>query len=124
MSKSPSTKAAERHAALHPRGTKVVGVLAVSRLEDGAKPRENQVPGHKRNFETLQKAFASGDMCLLDCRLKATGERVAALCVVQQNHTDSDRAFIPFAIMLNGNPYELLDPPDVIDKTAIEEDMP
>ena len=36
--------------------------------------------GHKRNFETLRRAFLAGDAALVECRLAASGERVAVIC--------------------------------------------
>lgn len=65
---------------------------------------------HKPNFETLQEAFANGDVALMECQLKSTGESVAV--VVAVNREDKDFSFVPFAMMFNGNPYELLNPPD------------
>jgi len=73
---------------------------------DVAKP----VVAHKKNFETLKAAFRRGDVALMECRFNATDERVAVICAVGK---DGDEiAFTPFAVMLNGNPYEMLSPPD------------
>lgn len=65
---------------------------------------------HKGNFETLKRAFASGDIALMEVEIVATGERVAAICAVQRDGS-GEFEFVPFAVMLNGNPYELLNPP-------------
>jgi hypothetical protein len=65
---------------------------------------------HKPNFETLQQAFANGDVALMECQVKATGEAVAV--VVAVNREGEDLSFVPFAMMFNGNPYELLNPPN------------
>lgn len=67
------------------------------------------VQGHSANFETLKKAFENGDVALLECQLKATKEIVAT--IVALNRVGDEVEFAPFAIMLNGNPYELLNPP-------------
>ena len=67
------------------------------------------VQGQKQNFETLSEAFANGDVCLLECQIAATGEVVAAICAAQTVHGEVE--FVPFAIMINGNPYEVLNPP-------------
>jgi hypothetical protein len=56
----------------------------------------------------LKKAFEEDAVCLMEVTLKATGERVAALCAAVR-HEDNTASFAPFAIMLNGNPFELLD---------------
>lgn len=68
------------------------------------------VQQHKPNFEVLRQAFENGDVALLECQLKATGESVAV--VVAVNRDSDEFAFVPFAMMFNGNPYEMLNPPD------------
>lgn len=65
---------------------------------------------HKGNLETLRMAFANDDVALVEVQIKATGERVAALCALQKNGAEVE--IVPFAVMLNGNPYELLNPPN------------
>lgn len=66
---------------------------------------------HSANLEQLRKAMIAGNVALLEVTVKATGERVAAICALNQQGTD--REFVPFAVMLNGDPYELLLPPDM-----------
>lgn len=70
---------------------------------------ETIVQKHKKNFETLQKAFASDDVCLMDCIEKSTGEHVAVICATIYN--GEEFVFTPFAKFFNGNPFELLIPP-------------
>ena len=65
---------------------------------------------HSTNFETLKHAFANGDVALMECQLVANGETVAAIVAV--NRTGEDFEFVPFAMMFNGNPFEMLNPPD------------
>jgi|WetSurMetagenome_2_1015567.scaffolds.fasta_scaffold172087_5 hypothetical protein len=72
-------------------------------------PDTTIVQDHKKNFETLRKAFASNQVCLMDCTLNATGEHVAVICAV--NLVSGEYQMVPFAMFLNGNPYELLTPP-------------
>lgn len=71
---------------------------------------ERPCKAHSKNFETLQRAFKNGDVCLLECTMKSTGERVATICAV--TFDGSEYQFAPFAVMLNGNPYEMLTPPE------------
>jgi len=67
---------------------------------------------HKENFDTLIRAVKSGDVCLLDVERKSDNKSVAALCAV--NYEDNDEvSFVPLAIMVEGNPYEMYAPPDV-----------
>ena len=67
------------------------------------------VQQHSRNFETLREAFLNRDAALLECQLKTTGELVAVVVAVNQDADDF--AFVPIAMMFNGNPYECLNPP-------------
>jgi hypothetical protein len=66
------------------------------------------VTDHAANFETLRLAFRNGDVALMDCQLKQTGESVAVICAVSRPNGDYE--FTPFAMFFNGNPYELLNP--------------
>jgi hypothetical protein len=68
------------------------------------------VQQHRPNFDTLQSAFQNGDVALLECQLKSTGESVAVIVAV--NRDGEEFSFAPFAMMFNGDPYEMLNPPD------------
>ena len=61
------------------------------------------------NFDTLCKAFASNDTCLMECKRKRDGEVVNLICAV---HFDGkEYAMTPFAEMVSGNPFEDYYPP-------------
>lgn len=82
----------------------------------------------KQNFETLCSAFKAGDVAIMECELVATKERVAVIVAansIWQSPEVEQRGkrkrlvqhlkeitFVPFAVMLNGNPYRLLNPPN------------
>jgi hypothetical protein len=72
-------------------------------------PETTIVQDHTANFETLKKAFASGNVSIMDCILNATGEHVAVICAM--NMVKGEYQMVPFAMFFNGNPYELLTPP-------------
>ncbi len=67
--------------------------------------------GHRHNFNTLQKAFFAGDVALMECQLAATGETVPVICAANRG-PDGSIEFAPFAMLFNGNPHELLNPPN------------
>jgi len=67
--------------------------------------------GHKMNFNTLAKAFDAGNAALMECRLSASGETVAVVCAANRL-PDGGIEFVPFAMLFNGNPYEMVDPPN------------
>jgi len=68
------------------------------------------VTGHKNNFETLQRAIKSGQVCLMDCVEKATSEHVAVICAI--NMVNGEYQMVPMARFFNGNPYKELIPPN------------
>ena len=63
----------------------------------------------RANFETLQRASANGDLCLVECRDAMTGQPVYALCAV--NYDGEMVELAPLAKLFDGNPYEELVPP-------------
>jgi hypothetical protein len=67
--------------------------------------------GDSKNFNTLQRAFVTGQVALMDVQRVSDGKSVAAIVTV---HTDDDGMInmTPFAIMVEGNPFELFRPPD------------
>ena len=68
--------------------------------------------GHQKNFETLLKAAANDDLCLLECTDDATGKSVIAICAV--NHLpDGGVEMLPIAKMFDGNPFKELRPPQI-----------
>ena len=67
--------------------------------------------GHKANFETLSEAFEAGDVALMECELRGTGEEVAVICAANRLE-NGEIEFVPLAMFFNGNPYELLNPPN------------
>lgn len=73
------------------------------------KKKTTIVQDHKKNFETLQRAFKEGHVCLMDCVENSTGEHVAVICAVHQDGNNYNMT--PFARFFNGDPYKLLTPP-------------
>lgn len=67
--------------------------------------------GYRRNFETLQQAFANGDVALLECTDKHTQQPVMTICAVGFDARTEEYLFTPFARLFDGNPYEELGPP-------------
>ena len=65
---------------------------------------------YKDNFNTLDKAFSNGAVCLLECHDRATGNPAYVICAV--NHQSPDYQLVPFARLFDDNPYELLAPPE------------
>ncbi len=66
--------------------------------------------GHRRNFDTLTRAFDAGDTALMECQLAATGETVAVICAANRL-PDGRIEFAPFAMLFNENPYHTVNPP-------------
>lgn len=70
---------------------------------------------HRDNFNTLHRAFAAGDTCLLECHERSTGKPVYVICAVQRCGQDIE--LVPFAQLFDGNPCQRLAPPgDTLDQ--------
>ena len=69
------------------------------------------VQQHVLNFATLKRAFAQGDVALVECQEVSSGEIVAVICAAVRT-PDGGAEFTPFARFFNGNPYEMLKPPN------------
>lgn len=68
----------------------------------------------KTNFHTLGKAFEKGDIALLECRDRSTGEPAYAICAInirRQADCEPEIEMAPFGLMFNSDPYEMLLPP-------------
>jgi hypothetical protein len=71
----------------------------------GPTPKPEPLPdGAKKSFGTLKEAFANGDVALLSCVERATGDNVQVICAV--NRPDGDYEFVPFARLSKGSPYD------------------
>jgi hypothetical protein len=66
--------------------------------------------GHKRNFNTLRRAFLAGNAVLMECQSTATGKPVAVICAANRL-ADGGIDFVPFATMFGANPYTAVNPP-------------
>jgi Family of unknown function (DUF6117) len=65
---------------------------------------------HEATFKTIQRAFANGQVALMECKLRATAEMVAVICgVFPLGRAES--VFIPLAQLFPGNPYDTIEPP-------------
>jgi len=69
------------------------------------------LPGHRQNFDTLQQAVLSGDAALMECQHAKTGETVAVICAANRL-PNGEIEFVPFAMLFDGNPYEIVNPPN------------
>jgi hypothetical protein len=67
----------------------------------------------KTNFHTLGKAFEKGDIALLECRDRNTGEPAYAICainILRQADHEPEIEMVPFGVMFSHDPYETLIP--------------
>lgn len=65
---------------------------------------------HGTNLSTILRAAGDGRLALLEVRERATGATRVALVAVGDDGAGGFE-FTPFALMIDGNPFELLDPP-------------
>ncbi len=68
------------------------------------------IPEHIRsNFDTLTRAFEHDAVVLMSAIRAADQQPVTLVCAVQRDGESFE--FIPFAEMINGNPFELYEDP-------------
>jgi hypothetical protein len=65
-------------------------------------------PFHQASYETIRRAFASGNVALMEGKLRATRKRVALICAVFPLRHD-ESVFIPLVQLFDGNPYDVLE---------------
>lgn len=70
------------------------------------------LPSYKKNFKQLQRASKNGDLSLVSAIRKSDRANVALVCAMQWNE-DNTITPIPFAVMVEGNPFELFEDPTV-----------
>ena len=66
--------------------------------------------GHTANFQTMLRAAADDNLCLMECVDAASGKPVYVVCMVNV-HNDDSFEFVPVAKLFDGNPYDELVPP-------------
>jgi uncharacterized protein DUF6117 len=67
----------------------------------------------KTNFSSLAKAFRNGDVALLECRNRSSGEPAYAICAInihRQVDCEPEIEMVPLGLMFNDDPYEMLIP--------------
>ncbi len=68
----------------------------------------------KNNFETIQRADDDGNLALLESHCIADGKTVYLICGIMPPEEGDDEGtynITPFAEMIDGNPFELYEPP-------------
>lgn len=68
--------------------------------------------GDRANFNTLLAAAVQGDLALVSAIRRSDGKNVALVCAMSTNE-DKTISPVPFAVMIEGNPYEMYEDPTV-----------
>lgn len=68
---------------------------------------------YKSNFVTLLRAAKENNLALVSAIRKEDQKPVALVCAMQTNEDESITP-IPFAVMLEGNPFELFEDPTIL----------
>lgn len=79
----------------------------------------------KRNFETIQQADDDGNLALLESHRIADGQPVYLICGINFDDSDNTYHIMPFAEMIDGDPFVLYEPPiadDEIGETSEDGD--
>ncbi len=75
--------------------------------------------GYRENFNTLLRAAGQRDLALVSAIRKADQKPVALVCAMQRNE-DFTIMPVPFAVMVEGNPFELFEDPTVDPKEQVK----
>jgi len=82
-----------------------------------AKKSKNPVPtpppiaeGYVANFNTFKRAMKNDDVALVSAIRKEDNKPVVLVCAMQLNK-DGTITPVPFAMMIDGNPYEMFHDP-------------
>lgn len=65
----------------------------------------------KKNYNTLTKAMKDGQTCIVKTRRVKDGSDVILVCAINAPDEDDQIELIPFAEMIQGNPFELYEKP-------------
>lgn len=65
---------------------------------------------HAQNLDTIVRAGKADQLMLMEVRVHGTDEVRTALCAA--SFDGAEYTMTPFALMIDGNPFELLDPPN------------
>ena len=68
--------------------------------------------GDRTNFQTLLRAADDGALALVSAVRKADHQPVALVCAMQHNDDDTITP-VPFAVMVEGDPFEMYEDPTV-----------
>lgn len=68
------------------------------------------LPGDRVNYDTLRRACDAGDLALLECVDRGSGEYVAVLAAMGYDATTQEYVVTPLARMFKGNPYDEVRP--------------
>ena len=68
--------------------------------------------GDRMNFDTLLRAASDGALALVSAIRKSDQQPVALVCAMQTND-DETITPVPFAVMVEGNPFDLFEDPTV-----------
>lgn len=68
--------------------------------------------GDRTNFQTLLRAAGDGALALVSAIRKADQQPVALVCAMQHNPDDTITP-VPFAVMVEGNPFDLFADPTI-----------
>jgi len=71
--------------------------------------------GHKKNFATMMEAADNGDLALVSAIRKRDRANVALVCAISAAGGEMLTP-VPFAVMVEGDPYELFEDPTVINE--------
>lgn len=74
------------------------------------KEKQTICKAHEPNFNFLQLAFTTDNVCMLEAINNQTHEKEALVCAINRDDDGKEFSFVPYARMINGNPYDMFTP--------------
>ena len=68
--------------------------------------------GDRMNFDTLLRAASDGAIALVSAIRRSDQQPVALVCAMRTNDDDTITP-VPFAVLVEGNPFELFEDPTI-----------
>ena len=75
------------------------------------KTKKTLLEKHREKFEILRHNFQNDHVMLVESQLKETGKKVIVLCAYDFDYHTDEFVLLPMAILIDGDPNEILGPP-------------
>lgn len=92
---------------------KVLDQVEIKVIPRAPKPKKlpKLLKGYRDNFNTMLRAANNGDLALVSAIRKSDNQPIALVCAMQAIDEGKSIMPVPFAVMIEGDPFELFHDP-------------